>query len=177
MNIWSKDWRPECSKGSVNQYSLLLDRLRLISKKFVSYNDQVPPPMCLPSVYLTSSHMIKSSRSSLSIYAYQKLEPGRSWELFMATFVLCSRAGSFTGYLGMRLGRNHYRCLFVCLFVVQGFIWPMPSISHQLNFRSIYSKKGQLVLRSQHSILCLCIPVSLAQPGTDGTSNMTMTHC
>ena len=115
LNIWSKDWRLECSKGSVNQYSLLFDRLRLISKKFMSYNNQVPPPMCLPSVYLTSSHMIKSSRSSLSIYAYQKLELGRSWELFTATFVLCSRAGSFTGYLGMRLGRNHYRCLFVCL--------------------------------------------------------------
>ena len=37
LNIWSKDWRPECSKGSINQYSLLLDRLRLISTKFIRF--------------------------------------------------------------------------------------------------------------------------------------------
>ena len=52
--------------------------LSLINAKFVSYNNWAPPPVCLPSVYLTSLHMTKFPRPSLSVFAYvsnQKLEP------------------------------------------------------------------------------------------------------
>ena len=56
----------------LSQYSLLLVDSRLINAKFVSYNNWAPPPICLPSVYLTLLHVAKSLRPSPSIFGYCK---------------------------------------------------------------------------------------------------------
>ena len=63
---------------NINRAVNLVD-LRLITTRFVSYNDQAPPPSCLPDVI----HVNLSPRPSLSVFAHckqSKLEVGTAWE-------------------------------------------------------------------------------------------------
>lgn len=48
--------------------------LRLTNVKFVSYNNRALPPVCLPSIYVTSLHMTKSP----PLFCIP--EPGAAWE-------------------------------------------------------------------------------------------------
>ena len=45
-----------------------------------NYYGQAPPPMCLPSVHLTSPHVTKSPRPSPSVFAYCKWSKYWRWE-------------------------------------------------------------------------------------------------
>ena len=54
-NILSKDLRPERSKDSVNTARCLVDQHKVCEL----HNDQALPPVCLPSVPLTSLYVTK----------------------------------------------------------------------------------------------------------------------
>ena len=45
---------------------------RQFNVKFVSYNDQGPPPVCLPSVFLTPRMWYNLLKPSSSVFAYCK---------------------------------------------------------------------------------------------------------
>ena len=78
-NILSKDLRLECSKDSVNTACCLVDQHKVCEL----HNDQALPPVCLPSVPLTSLYVTKFPRSSPSVFASdQKLkQPGNKARL------------------------------------------------------------------------------------------------
>ena len=75
---------------SVNTAHYLVDS-RLINARFVSYDDQAPPPLCLPSCPPDVMHVTFSPRPSPSVFA--------NWKQ--------SKTGSGTD-LGMGLTRSHY---------------------------------------------------------------------
>jgi len=45
-----------------------------------NYYSRTPPPVCLLSVHLTSSHVTRSSRLSPSIFAYRKRSKTEGWK-------------------------------------------------------------------------------------------------